>query len=309
MQIAIMGAGGLGGYYGGMLARAEEDVTLIARGPHLEAIRSKGLTVKLPTAEEFNVKVKATNDPGAIGTVDLILFSVKTYDTDAAAELIRPMVDPHTVVSSVQNGVDNGDRIERAVGPGHFVPGATYINALVEQPGEILLRANNMTSFGETDGSVTPRVQQIVTVFQNAGIDVALRKDMRSFLWEKFVAICCLGGAEMLARQPLGPVLATPECRALLEGLLQEVIHVAHATGVSLSPELPDQLMDLISNRLPPTHRTSTFTDLIDGKHMELEALNGTVVRLGREHGVDTPLNFAVYAALKPYVDGPPASH
>ena len=189
-------------------------------------------------------------------------------------------------------------------GAGHFVPGVSYVNGLIEKPGVIFVRSAHMTSFGEMNGSLTPRVEQLVKSFHHAGIDVESRTDMQSFLWEKFVAICGVGGAEILARQSMGPVLATPETKDLLVGLLQEVVVVAHGVGANLSPELPDQLVEFASNNVPPTHRSSMFLDLLEEKRLEVESLNGTVVRLGREQGVDTPLNFAVYAALKPYENG-----
>ena len=304
MRIAIMGSGGLGGYYGGMLARAGEDVTFIARGAHLEAIRSDGLTVKLPSGEEFNLDAKATDDPGEIGPVDLVLFCVKTYDTDAAAEQIRPMIGPETMIASIQNGVDNGRQIEKFSGAGHFVPGVSYVNGLIEKPGVVFVRSTSMTSFGEINDRVTPRIEQLTGSLQRAGVEVESRTDMQSFLWKKFVAICGAGGAEILARQPMGPVLATPETKDLLVRLLQEGVAVAQAVGAKVSTDFPDQVIELVSNRLPPTHRTSMFEDLLEGKRLEVEALNGTLVRLGREYGVDTPLHFAVYAALKPYVNG-----
>lgn len=182
MRIAIMGSGGLGGYYGGMLARAGEDVTFIARGAHLEAITADGLTVKLPSAEEFTIDAKATNDPSAIGPVDLVLFCEKTYDTDAAAAQVRPMVGPETMIASLQNGVDNGERIEKFSGPGHFVPGVRYINGLIEKPGVIFVSSAAMTSFGEINGSVSPRIERLVDSFQHAGIEVESRTDMQRFL-------------------------------------------------------------------------------------------------------------------------------
>ena len=165
-----------------------------------------------------------------------------------------------------------------------------------------------MTSFGEIDGSLTPRIEQLVGSIEHAGVEVESRTDMQSFLWQKFVAICGVGGAEILARQPMGPVLATPETKDLMIRLLQEGVAVAQGMGIDLPPELPSKVIELVSNRLPPTHRTSMFEDLLEGKRLEVEALNGTLVRLGREHGVETPLHFAVYAALKPYVNGGLAS-
>lgn len=304
MRMAIMGSGGLGGYYGGMLARAGEDVTFIARGAHLEAIRADGLTVKLPSGEEFTLDAKATSDPGEVGPVDLVLFCVKTYDTDAAAEQIRSMVGPQTMIASIQNG----GKIEAYLGPGYFVPGASYVNGLIEKPGVIFVRSTSMTSFGEISGSVTPRIEELVGSLQHAGVEVESRTDMQSFLWDKFVAICGVGGAELLARQPMGPVLATPETKDLMIRLLQEGVAVAQGMGIDLPPELPSKVIELVSNRLPPTHRTSMFEDLLEGKRLEVEALNGTLVCLGSEHGVETPLHFAAYAALKPYVNGGLAS-
>ena len=216
---------------------------------------------RVAAAEEFTIDAKATNDPGEIGPVDLVLFCVKTYDTDAAAEQIRPMVGPETMIASLQNGVDNGERIEKVFGGGHFVPGVSYVNGLIEKPGVIFVRFAHMTSFGEMDGSVPPRIEQLVGSMRHAGVEVESRTDMQSFLWEKFVAICGVGGAEILARQPIGPVLATPETKDLLISLLQEVV-VAQGVGANLLPELPDQLIEIASNRLPPTHRTSMFADL-----------------------------------------------
>ena len=207
---------------------------------------------------------------------------MKTYDTDAAAEQIRPTVGPETMIASIQNGVDNGERIEKFSGAGYFVPGVSYVNGLVEKPGVIFVRSAHMTSFGEMNGSLTPRIEQLVKSFHHAGIDVESRTDMQSFLWEKFVAICGVGGAEILARQSMGPVLATPETKDLLVGLLQEVVVVAHGVGANLSPELLDQLVEFASNNVPPTHRSSMFLDLLEEKRLEVESLNGTVVRLTR---------------------------
>ena len=260
--------------------------------------------MKLPSGEEFNLDAKATRAAGEIGPVDLVWLCVKTYDTDAAAEQIRPMVGPETMIVSIQNGVDSEKRIEGIFGPGHFVPGVSYVNGLIEKPGVIFVRFAGMTSFGEINGSVTSRIEQLVGSLQQAGVEVESRIDMPSFLWDKCVVICGVGGAEILARQPMGPVLATPETTDLMIRLLREGVAVAQGMGIDLSPELPDKLIELAHNRIPPTHRTSMFEDLLEGKRLEVEALNGTLVRLGSEHGVETPLHFAVYAALKPYVNG-----
>lgn len=305
MRIAIMGAGGQGGYYGGMLDRAGEDVTFIARGAHLDAIKANGLTVKTPHAGEFTIDAKATSDPGEIGPVDLVMFCVKTYDTDSAAKQIQPTVGPDTMVVSTQNGVDSGERIEHVIGPGHFIACVNYVNSVIEKPGMIDVRFAGMTSLGELDGSMTPRTERLTTTFERAGINVELRSDIRAYLWEKFAAFCGFGSVEVLTRLPAGPIGACPETKELWTGALNEVVEVAQAVGVTLSDDFLDRTKELVAS-VPPTHRPSMYYDLDDGKRLELEALNGRVVRLGRELGISTPLNFAIYAALKPYVDGTP---
>ena len=307
MRIAIMGSGGQGGYYGGMLARAGEDVTFIARGAHLEAIKAHGLTVRTPHAGEFTIDAKATDGPSEIGPVDLVMFCVKTYDTEAAAKQIRSIVGPDTMVACTQNGVDSAERIEPVIGPGRFIPCVNYVNSVIEKPGVIAAKFTGMTSFGELDGSMTPRIDRVLKSFEHAGINVEFRPDIRSYLWEKFAAFCGFAGVEVLTRLPAGPILECPETNDMWVRALGEVVEVGRAMGVELSDEFQDRIRELVAS-LPPTHRPSMYYDLNDGKRLELEALNGTVVRLGREHGVDTPMNFAIYAALKPYIDGTPAT-
>ena len=305
MRIAIMGAGGQGGYYGGMLARAGEDVTFIARGAHLEALKANGLTVKTPHAGEFNIDAKATNDPGEIGTVDLVMFCVKTYDTEAAAKQIQSIVGPDTIVACTQNGVDSAERIEPVIGPGRFIPCVSYVNSIIEKPGVIAVKFAGMTSLGELDGSITTRIDLLIKTFERAGINVELRSDICAYLWEKFAAFCGFAGVEVLTRLPAGPIRECPETNDMWIRALNEVVEVAQAVGVALADDSLDRTRELVDS-IPPAHRPSMYYDLNDGKRLELEALNGSVVRLGREYGVDTPMNFAIYAALKPYIDGTP---
>ena len=181
MRIVVMGAGGQGGYYGGMLARAGEDVTFIARGAHLDAIKSRGLTVKSPHAEEFTIESDATDDPSEIGSVDLVMFCVKTYDTEAAAKQIRSIVGPDTMVACTQNGVDSAERIEPVLGPGCFVPCVNYVNSIIEKPGVIAVKFAGMTSFGELDGNMTPRIDRVIKSFERAEINVEFRQDIRGY--------------------------------------------------------------------------------------------------------------------------------
>ena len=307
MRIAIMGAGGTGGYFGGQLARAGEDVTFIARGAHLEAMRTRGLTVKSRQAGDFTIPVQATDDPRDMAPVDLVLFCVKTYDTDSAAKLIRPIVGPDTVVFSIQNGVDNGERIGRTLEPETVMCAVAQVFSTMEEPGVIAHRSLGRARIllGETDGNASPRTERLLTTFQRAGIDALHSPDIQLALWEKFLGICGNAGISAMTRLPIGPILACPETRDLYRGTLEEVQSVAQAIGVGLPADCVDRWINT-SATLAPGLRPSMANDLNAGRRLELESLNGTVVRLGSEHGIATPYNFAIYASLKPYVNGAP---
>jgi len=306
MRIAVMGAGGTGGYFGALLARAGEEVTFIARGAHLEAIRTHGLTVKSRLAGDFTLPVKATGDPGEVGAVELVLFCVKTYDTATAADQLRPLVGRDTVVLSVQNGIDNEEQIGRVVGREPVIGAAAYVSSVIEAPGVIAQTAGpGKIAFGELAGGPSPRTERLRSTFQRAGIAAELCPDIRITLWEKFLFICALSGITALTRLPIGPILACPETSALLRGTMEEVEAVARASGITLPDRCVDEAFAFVT-RLESSLRGSIYYDLTAGRRLELEVLNGTVVRLGREHGISTPLNFAIYAALKPYSDGAP---
>lgn len=306
MRIAIMGAGGTGGYFGGLLARAGEDVTFIARGAHLEALRSRGLTVRSRLAGDFTLPVQATADPSQIGPVDLILFCVKTYDTETAAEQVRPLIGRDTVVLSVQNGIDNEERLAQTLGAEHVLGAVAYVVAVVEAPGVIAQTAGpGKIVFGELSGGTSPRAQRLLNVFQRAGIAAEVHPEVRVALWEKFLFICGYSGVTAVTRLPIGAALSCPETSALLRGMLTEVDAVARAEGVALPADAVDRAFATAAG-MGPEGRSSLYYDLAAGRRLELEALNGTVVRLGRRHGIPTPLNFAVYAALKPYAEGTP---
>jgi 2-dehydropantoate 2-reductase len=306
MRVAVMGTGGTGGFYGGLLARAGDDVTFIARGAHLEAIRAHGLTVKSRLAGEFTIPAKATADPTQIGTVDLVLFCVKTYDTEPAAALIRPIVGPDTVILSVQNGIDNDERIARTVGRGTAICAAAQVNAHVEGPGVIGQTAGGgRLIFGANAGNLGQRNEQLYQHCKNAGIAAELQPDIQAVLWSKFMFICGFSGVTALTRLTIGPILACPETKALFRGTMAEVDAVAKSQGVALPAGLPDQGLKM-SSGLEPWAKGSMAHDLGSGRLLELESLNGTVIRLGRAKSVSTPFNFAIYAALKPFVNGPP---
>jgi 2-dehydropantoate 2-reductase len=307
MRIAVVGAGGTGGFFGGLLARAGEDVAFIARGAHLGAIRERGLTVKSRFVGDFTVKAHATDDPAEVGPVDLVLFCVKAYDTETAAARMPPLVGPGTVVLPVQNGIDSAERIGRLVTPGAVIGGVAGVSAVIEAPGVIDHRAGGRIDFGELAGGTSPRTERLLPVLRNAGIQAELRPDIRVALWEKFVRICGLSGLTALTRLPLGPVLGCPETRELFRGTLREVEAVGRAEGVALPADTVETAMALFAGA-PSDVRGSLYYDLAAGRRLEIDTLNGTAVRLGRERDVPTPLNFAIYAALKPYAGGAPAS-
>jgi len=306
MRVAVMGSGGTGGFFGSLLARAGNAVTFIARGAHLEAMRAHGLRVKSRLAGDFTLPARATHDPAEIGPVDLVLFCVKTYDTDMAVQQIRPLVGPDTLVLSVQNGIDNAERIARVVGPEPVIGAVAHVFSAIEAPGVIAQTAGpGRIIFGELAGGTSARTEQLLETFHEAAIVAELSREIRVTLWEKFLFICGNGGVTALTRLPLGVIRACPETNALLRGTMEEVEGVARARGIPLPAGCIEQVVAFNAS-VEPEARSSLYHDLAAGRRLELEALHGTVVRLGHEHGVPTPLNFAIYAALKPYLNGSP---
>jgi 2-dehydropantoate 2-reductase len=302
-----MGSGGLGGFYGGLLARAGEDVSFIARGAHLDAIRARGLAVKSQMVGDFVVSATATDDPGAIGPVDLVIVGVKTYDLDKAAEQMRPLVGPHTVVLPLQNGIDATDRIARAVGAESVLVGVAYVASFVEAPGVIKHTALNRIVVGEPDSRPSKRVvERIASVLRNAGIACETPANIRIPLWEKFVLLTGTGGVMAVTRLPAGPLRESAEASALFRGAMEEGCAVGRAAGVALPDTVVERHWQMVLG-LPPGAHGSMLQDLKSGRRLELESLNGAVVRFGRALEVPTPLNFAIYAALKAYAGGPPA--
>lgn len=315
MKILVMGSGGIGGYFGAKLCRAGKSVTFIARGAHLEAIRRNGLRIKSAADGEFVVVSPATDDPASAGIADLVLFCVKSYDTEAAAQGVLPAVGPNTAVLSLQNGVDNEEKIGGILGPGHVLGGAAHISATIESPGVIGHKVGGRIVFGELDGSKTPRAQRILEAFQNAGIPTELTTRTREILWEKYVFLTAMSGMTALTRCPIGVIRSIPETRRMCRLILEEVAALAKAAGVELPPQTVEGIMAALDGQqafgptppLPPATTSSLHHDLTRGRRLEIEALQGYAVRLGERHGVPTPITFSVYAALRPYRDGAPA--
>jgi 2-dehydropantoate 2-reductase len=303
-----MGAGALGGYYGALLARAGHDVTLVARGPHLAALRAGGLRLRSAAHGDVTVAVPATDRPEEVGEVDLVLVGVKAYDLDAAAQQLRPLVGPATAVLPVQNGVDATERLARAVGATAVLSGAAVVAVVREAPGIVRHDGGGRLVLGEPGGGTSPRTACLLEALRGAGIAAEVPPDVRVALWEKFAAVCANGGVTALTRLPAGPVLACPETRALFRATVAEVVAVGRAAGVPL-PDPDDYADGVVATleRYPPWTKSSMLVDLEAGRRLELEAITGAAVRRGAAAGVPTPANGAIYAALKPYADGPPA--
>jgi 2-dehydropantoate 2-reductase len=307
MRIAVIGAGGTGGYFGGLLARGGEDVTFIARGAQLEALRTRGLTLESRLAGTLTVAVQATDDPREVAPVDLVLFCVKTYDTDTAAQSIRPLIRPDTMLLSLQNGIDNDERIARVAGHTSRVGAVAYVSSAIKAAGVVAQTAGpGKIILGELSGGTSQRTEQLHDVLQRAGITTEVHPDIQAILWQKFLFICAFSGVTAVSRLPIGTILADPVTHELFRETSKEVEVVARDGGIDLPKDCVEQALATAA-AVEPWARGSLYHDLSGGRRLELESLNGEVVRRGREHDIETPLNFAIYAALRPYVDGAPA--
>ena len=300
MKILIMGTGGVGGYYGGLLAQQGNDVTFVARGAHLYAIQHEGLKVKSIHGDFTVSPASAIEDPEAVGTVDLILFSVKTYNTDEAAEAIRPVVGLQTAVMSLQNGIDAAEHIGAVVGGEHVIGGATWLSSAVEAPGVIKqISQFRRIVLGELDGGKSTRIQSIYEVLENAGVSAEISENIQKVLWTKFVFIAAASGIGSLTRLPMGDFRSVPETRELLSSIMQEVKSVAHAQGIILDPDVVQKSLEFTDNAAPHI-KPSMQLDVESGHRTELESMIGVIGRKGRKLGVPTPASDFVYASLMP---------
>ncbi len=303
MRIAIVGAGAVGGYFGGLLARAGNEVTLLARGQHLDAIRRNGLEVR-SSKGNFTVPVHATDDPADAGPVDLAILAVKTYQNAVAIPSIAPLMGAATSVVTLQNGVEAYKEVGRAYGTEHVLPGAAYIETHVAAPG-VVEQVGDVVRivFGEVDGSTTRRAQDILDTFKAADINVELADDVLKALWTKFIFIATLAGVTSTSRASMAPLLADSESRKMVLACLREIEAVGRAERVALDDDVVEKIMAYMESTAKDLH-ASMHTDLELGRPLELEALNGSVVRLGREHGVSTPVNDVLYSLLIVHKDG-----
>jgi 2-dehydropantoate 2-reductase len=310
MRIAIVGSGAVGGYFGAKLAQSGQDVTFIARGAHLAAIRERGLSVRSPKLGDFTVRAGAEEDTTKVGPVDLALFAVKAYDNSTAVPLLKPLIGPSTVVVTLQNGVDSVDEVAAIVGEPHVLGGTTYVATALEQPGLIVQTGVHRSIIvGEVfsdRGRVTPRVQAIADVMAPADIQVQAVPDGRVPIWDKFVYLAPFSGFTGAARLPIGGIWKYPHVREMFYAAAREVAALAAAEGVEISPNRFQTLKEYMDN-IPPTTRSSLLIDLEMGKCIEVEALQGAAVRRAAARGVAMPIINTLYAALKPWENGQPA--
>lgn len=306
MRIAIMGAGGVGGFYGGRLAQAGHDVTFITRGEHLRAIQEKGLSLVGAGGDVLIQGAKATDDPAQIGPVDYVLFCVKLFDTEDAAHAIKPLLSKGGVCITLQNGVDGQQRIAAVVGDDRVIGGIAFVSAVIESPGVIRYSSKSPSiKFGETDGRMSERATRFRDACKAAGFNAEVVADIRSALWHKFVGLTVNAALTSLVRKPAGVCYHDPDLLALARGGFEEAAAVAKAMGIPLPDDIVEWQVRNHQN-FPPEMYASMYHDLARSRRLELESLSGLIVRKGRELGVPTPFHAMAYACLKPYIAGAP---
>lgn len=306
MRIAVMGAGAVGGYFGARLLAAGADVAFLARGRHLAAIRQDGLRIESAAGNLHLRDLQATDDPASIGPVDVVLFAVKLWDTEAAAAALAPLIGPETAVITLQNGIASAETLTARIGAAHVAGGVAHIAAQVAGPG-VIRHTGTLArlSFGELNGKRSERMTRFHGVASKAGFDAIHSPDILSMIWEKFTFLAPFSGITALTRLPVGAIRAVPETRALFLDAVAEVAQLARMRAVNLGPDILERIATLIDS-LAPEMRSSMLNDLERGGRLELPWLSGAVVRIGRELDVPTPVHRVIAAALAPYADGPP---
>jgi 2-dehydropantoate 2-reductase len=301
MRIAVVGTGGVGAYFGGRLAQAGESVAFLARGSHLAAMRANGLRVDSVAGDFVILPVEATDDPTAIGPVNVVLVCVKAWQVTETAGTLGPLLGPETVVVPLENGVEAADQLAAVVGKERVLGGLCKIVSAIVAPGHV--RHSGVpprVEFGERDGRTTERVESLRRAFERAqGVSVVVPEDVEAATWEKFLFIAPFSGVGAVTRQPAGPMRTTPETRELIERAMFEVAALARAKGVNLPDEAVARNMEYV-DRLPPESTASMQRDIMDGRPSELEQQTGAIARLGKEAGVPVPVNAFLYACLLP---------
>lgn len=300
MRIAVFGAGGVGGYFGGRLAQAGEEVVFIARGEHLQALRTHGLRVDSVKGDFLLQSVQVTDDPGQVGVVDVVLLGVKAWQVPEVAQAMRPMIGPDTFVVPLQNGVEAPAQLAAVLGAQHVLGGLAKIISFKAGPGHIRhAGAEPYVAFGELDNRLSERAERLCQAFERAGVAVEIPPDIQATLWEKFLSVVSWGGVGSVTRAPIGVLRTVPEARQMLEQAMHEIFTVALARNIALPKDVIGKTMAIV-DRLPPDGTTSLQRDIMEGKPSELASWNGAVVRLGQEVGVATPLHAFIYHSLLP---------
>ncbi len=305
MKIVMMGSGGVGGFFGGRLAKAGHDVTFIARGAHLAALRDGGLTIENEPQGAIHLpKVNATDDPTTAGIADVVILSVKLWDTEAAALQVKPVVGPGTAVLSLQNGVVKDDIMRRVFGDKAVIGGVCYVATTISKPGTIHQTGTmQRIVVGEYDGTRSKRIEHLHAALVSSGVTAELSNDVRRSIWEKYVFLVGLSATTTSMRARLGPIRSNPQARAFLHDVIREVVAVGRAHCVALPENYADERM-AFGDSLPADMTSSMHHDLEKGNRLEVEWLSGGVVRLGKEKGIPTPCNRAVCDILALHAGG-----
>lgn len=300
MRIAVMAAGAVGAYFGARLAAAGQDVFFIARGAHLDAIRKNGLKIESVHGDLTLPQANVTDNPRDVGPVDIVLFAVKLWDTEQAAEQAKPLIGPNTRLITLQNGIDSVDRLGAVLGSEHVVGGVAYISSVIAAPGVIKHTSQFAAMrFGRADGTEDATLTAFAAACKTAKVDVTLSTDIQRDLWEKFIFLSAMSGATAALRSPIGPILADPDTKAFIQQLMQEAFAVGKAKGVKLNPAYLEERATFLEKMTAPTMKASMAHDLDRGNRLELDWLSGKVRALGRELGIATPASDAVYVVLK----------
>jgi 2-dehydropantoate 2-reductase len=307
MRIAVVGAGGVGGGFGAALAQAGADVSFIARGAHLAAMKNQGLKVQGPRGDIHLAPTQATDDPAEIGKVDIVLFCVKLWDVESAGAHIAPLIGPGTAVIPLQNGIDAAERLIPILGSGAVMGGVAQISASITAPGVIRQIGTFMRMiFGELDGAPSKRGEDFLELCLKAGFDATLSGQILTDLWMKFILLASNASMMAATRQPIGKLRDDPDLRPIFLAAYREVVDVGRAKGIALPADAVDQIVGITSH-MPPDMKASMALDLDRGNRLELPWLGGKVVELGRQLGVPTPTHSMMVAMLKPYIMGKPA--
>jgi len=304
MRIAVMGAGGVGGYFGARLAHAGHDVAFIARGRHLLAMKERGLRVTSVLGDVRLPQPVVTDDPATLGWFDAVLFAVKLWDTESAAAAVKPLLAAGGMVIPFQNGVESIERVGAVVGPAQVMGGVAYIAAKIAEPG-VIAHTGTMARlrFGATEPGQQPAAEALLAACRDAGVDAEIVADIRQALWVKFVFLVALSGVTAATRQPIGVIRADPDLRATFEAAMREAWSVGRARGIALPEDFVATQM-AFADGLPVEMKASMLHDLEAGNRLEAPWLSGAVARMAQEAGGAAPVNATLYAAVKPYCAG-----